>query len=101
MIEKKQKRAIPRRTKFIWGFVIVCLANASAIMVEQIRRGSGFVPGADGISDCAPTKYEIHMSKASCLWSFIPMIITGIAEILVNPVTYQMAFAEAPHQVIS
>lgn len=41
------------------------------------------------------------MSNISCLWGFIPMIITGIAEILVNPVTYQFAFAEAPHQLIS
>ena len=41
------------------------------------------------------------MSEMSCFWAFIPMLMTGIGEILVNPVVYEFAFAEAPSQIMS
>merc|ERR1712093_942211 len=71
------------------------------------RKGADFVTFTNEtgtfpeISQCAPSGKEIPMSNISCFWAFIPMILTGIAEILVNPVTYQFAFAEAPHQLLS
>merc|ERR1711988_1031109 len=77
------------------------LANGVAIILEQVRRSKGFVPGDDGISKCAPTDLKIHMSEMSCFWAFIPMLMTGIGEILVNPVVYEFAFAEAPSQLLS
>jgi len=106
MIEKRRGRAIPRRTKYIIGFLLACLANGIAIILEDVRRTKGFVPNSspdstDGISKCAPSKLEIHMSEMSCFWAFIPMFITGIGEILVNPVVYEFAFAEAPSQLLS
>lgn len=105
MIEKRRGRAIPRRTKYIIGFLLACFANLTAIGIETVRRGSGFIPNSpgttDGVSKCAPGSLEIHMSHMSCFWAFIPMFITGIGEILVNPVVYEFAFAEAPSQLLS
>lgn len=101
MIEKRRGRAIPRKAKYIIGFLLACLANGVAIIIEDVRRTKGFVPGAGGLSKCAPTQLEIHMSEMSCFYAFIPMFMTGIGEILVNPVVYEFAFAEAPPQLLS
>jgi dipeptide/tripeptide permease len=100
-IEKRRGRAIPRKAKYIIGFILACAANGVAIILEDIRRTRGFVPGKDGISKCAPTVLKIHMSEMSCFYAFIPMFMTGIGEILVNPVVYEFAFAEAPSQLLS
>jgi len=101
IIERRRKLAIPRKAKYVIGFLLACTANGVAIIIEQIRKTRGFVPGPEGVSKCAPTKLEIHMSEMSCLYAFIPMFITGIGEILVNPVVYEFAFAEAPSQLLS
>merc|ERR1712232_316353 len=101
VLQRRRGQAIPRKTKFIWGFAFVILANDVAIIIEEVRRTKGFIHGDDGVSLCAPAKNVIHMSDMSCLWAFIPMIMTGIGEILVNPVTYELAFAEAPSQLQS
>lgn len=101
MIERRQQRAISRKTKYTIGFLLACLANLVAIFIEQVRRGRPFIDGKDdeGISKCAAA--GIHMSDMSCFWAFIPMFITGIGEILVNPVVYEFAFSEAPPQLLS
>lgn len=101
IIEKRRGRAIPRKAKYIVGFTFAILANGVAIILEDIRRTRGFVPGPDGVSKCAPSALQIHMSKMSCFYAFIPMFMTGIGEILVNPVVYEFAFAEAPSQLLS
>jgi dipeptide/tripeptide permease len=100
-IERRRKRAIPRKVKYVIGFLLACAANGVAIILEDVRRTRGFVPGDDGVSKCAPTKLKIHMSEMSCFYAFIPMFMTGIGEILVNPVVYEFAFAEAPSQLLS
>lgn len=101
LIERRRGKAIPRRAKYIVGFALACLANGVAIILEDVRRTKGFVKGDDGISKCAPPLLKIHMSEMSCFWAFIPMFLTGIGEILVNPVVYEFAFAEAPSQLLS
>lgn len=105
MIERRRGKAIPRRSKYIVGFLLACFANLIAICIELVRAGRDFIPNSpgttDGISKCAPPKLAIHMSDMSCFWVFIPMFITGIGEILVNPVVYEFAFAEAPSQLLS
>jgi len=101
-LEKRLGRRISRNTKYIWGFSLAILANASAVGVEYIRRQADFKLGVEGVSLCAPPiDPPIHMSNVSCFLAFIPMVITGIAEILVNPVIYQFAFIAAPPQLIS
>jgi dipeptide/tripeptide permease len=101
IIEKRRGRCISRKAKYIVGFTFAILANGVAIILEGIRRTRDFVPGDEGISKCAPSALEIHMSKMSCFYAFIPMFMTGIGEILVNPVVYEFAFAEAPSQLLS
>jgi len=102
LLERKRGRRISRKSKFITGFSFAILANASAVLVELLRRQRPFIEGDKGISKCAPpVEPPIHMSDISCLYAFIPMILTGIAEILVNPVVYQLAFDEAPKQLMS
>jgi len=100
-LEKRRGRAIPRKAKYILGFTFAILANLVSIVIEDIRRTKAFVPGPDGISKCAPSSLQIHMSQMSCFYAFIPMFMTGIGEILVNPVVYEFAFAEAPSQLLS
>lgn len=101
MLEKRQGKGISRRSKYICGFLLVCLANGTAILIESIRRTRPFIPGEFGVSQCAPGTLVIHMSDMSCFWAFIPMFLTGIGEILVNPVVYEFAFSEAPSQLLS
>lgn len=100
MVERCRGKAIPRKAKYTIGFLLACLANGTAIIIEDVRRGRGFIE-TDGLSKCAPSQLQIHMSDMSCFWAFIPMFITGIGEILVNPVVYEFAFAEAPSQLLS
>lgn len=102
-IERRSGRRVSRRTKFIWGFALAILANASAVVIEDIRQSRPFILGDEGISKCAAgnTNPPIHMTDMSCFYAFIPMMITGVAEILVNPVVYSFAFACAPTQVVS
>merc|ERR1712203_356114 len=91
-----------RKTKYICGFLLAILANASAIVVELMRRNADFIPGEEGIARCAASVVPpIHMSNISGFVAFIPMLITGIAEILVNPVVYQFAFTAAPSNLMS
>lgn len=101
-LEKRRGKHISRRSKYISGFIIAILANGSAVGVEFLRRQAPFIEGDDGISKCAPgMSPPIHMSDISCFLAFVPMILTGIAEILVNPVVYQFAFESAPSQLMS
>merc|ERR550537_599065 len=37
----------------------------------------------------------------SAFWTLVPMTLTGIGEILVNPVVYQFVFEEAPSRLRS
>lgn len=100
-LERRRGRAISRKSKYILGFSFAIAANLVSIVIEDIRRTKEFVPGDDGLSKCAPSSLLIHMSEMSCFYAFIPMFMTGIGEILVNPVVYEFAFAEAPPQLLS
>lgn len=44
------------------------------------------------VSQCAPK--GVPMSKISAWWTFVPFFITGIGEILVNPVIQEFSFDE-------
>ena len=41
-IEKKRNSAISRKSSYICGFLLAILANACAILIEQMRRDSLF-----------------------------------------------------------
>ena len=80
-VEKKRNRAISSMSKYICGFLLAIVANACAMLVEQMRRDS-----------------PIHMSDISAWYAFIPMFLNGFVEILVNPDICQFAFAAALNQ---
>merc|ERR1739845_22331 len=44
------------------------------------------------VSNCAPT--GVPMSEITAWWTFIPYWITGMGEILVNPVIQEFSFDE-------
>jgi len=108
---------IPRKAKYIAGFLIVVLANVSGIIIEIIRRQQPYIecpldklntpecghyvhggPKADPsqqylLSQCSPGG-SLPMSDMSGWWSLIPYFITGCGEVLVNPVLQEFTFNE-------
>lgn len=100
-IAKWKGRQPSRKSKFVAGFFFAILANIVACVIEYVRATKGFVPGNAGLSKCAPSGLDIHMSDMSCWWAFVPMMLTGFGEILVNPVIYQFAFERSPPQLMS
>merc|ERR1712216_1071067 len=47
------------------------------------------------MSKCSPNA-SLPMTDLSFFWAMIPMMLTGIGEILVNPLMYEFAFSESP-----
>lgn len=117
---------MPRRSpsvalgQYTVGFALGILANLSAVYIEYVRRGlsTGDKPsfvrcpladvgtaacGKDGLyllSKCSPNA-SLPMTAISALWTFVPMALTGLGEILVNPVVYHFVFEEAPSRLRS
>eukprot|EP00927_Polykrikos_kofoidii_P061283 TRINITY_DN56143_c0_g1_i1.p1 TRINITY_DN56143_c0_g1~~TRINITY_DN56143_c0_g1_i1.p1 ORF type:complete len:694 (+),score=88.50 TRINITY_DN56143_c0_g1_i1:279-2084(+) len=98
-------------TKFIWGFIFCILANVSAALLEVERRDRSaekdFVlcPGGNStLGECSSGyllskcsfQSSLPMTNMSAFWTFLPMILTGIGEILVNPVIYLFVYEQAP-----
>jgi len=52
------------------------------------------------LSKCSPNA-SLPMTAMSAFWTFVPMVLTGLGEILVNPVLYQFVFEEAPSRLRS
>merc|ERR1711988_1287045 len=77
------RNKVSTHNRFVWGFIFVIFANLSAAMMEYARAGSGFT---DKESNCAVK--GVYMSNMSSLSTLVPMSLTGIAEILINPVIY-------------
>jgi len=100
-----------RTEKYTAGFVFAMAANVSAMAIEHVRRGKSVgldpqfvrcIPGTENcssqgnlLSKCSPGA-SLPMTEMSAFWSLVPMALTGLGEILVNPVIYQYAFEEAP-----
>lgn len=115
---RRRGRAVTRREKYTCGFALVILANLSAAFLEYLRKSmsegdaprfvrcptedSGTARCRDGflLSKCSPNA-SLPMTALSAMWTFVPMALTGIGEILVNPVVYQFVFEEAPSRLRS
>lgn len=111
-------RPVTRWAKYTAGFLFGMMANLSAAYIEFVRRGMSvgdrphFVPCPPGdlgtsacsgpylLSQCSPNA-SLPMTELSAFWTFVPMALTGIGEILVNPVIYQFVFDEAPQRLRS
>jgi len=119
----REGRPVTRWAKYTMGFILAILANASAVVIEHVRRGKSeganpqFVicpehllhaigecsscpkddPGCTQylLSKCSPNA-SLPMTSMSAFWTFVPMFLTGAGEILVNPVVYQYVFEHAP-----
>jgi dipeptide/tripeptide permease len=109
-------REATRTEKYTAGFGFCILANVIACVIEYERRGmSSFVlcpedllhtssctPGSAvtgtpsyWLSSCSPGG-SLPMTDLSAFWCFVPMVLTGVGEIFVNPVIYQYVFENAP-----
>lgn len=113
-------RPVTRWAKYNAGFAFVIAANLVAALIERARRdmsvgadprfvacppedvGSEACSG-DGkylLSKCSPNA-SLRMTALSFWWTVIPMVLTGIGEILVNPTIYQFVFEQAPPRLSS
>lgn len=103
-------KPIPRKAKYVTGFVLIILANVTGALIELVRRGRDLIPcpadlvgsdkcgtynGVDNLllSQCSPGG-QLPMSDMSGWWTLIPYFITGCAEVLVNPVLQEFCFDE-------
>ena len=91
--------------KILAGLVIAAASNISAAWLESKRREAPYLCEA-GFSQCAPGYTQdglegTRMKDISAFWIFIPFILVGISEILVNPCMYCFCYESAPAQVRS
>lgn len=106
-------KAVPRKAKYVAGFLLIILANVTGIIIETVRRSKPFIPCPEGdqtgcgpyqnktdppeqlylLSQCSPGG-RLPMSQMSGWWTFIPYFITGCGEVLVNPIVQEFAFDE-------
>jgi len=109
-------REATRTEKYTAGFTFCILANVVAAVIEYKRRAMSVSDDPDFVlcpedllnspsctstvpsywlSSCSPGA-SLPMTNMSAFWSFSPMVLTGLGEILVNPVIYQYVFENAP-----
>jgi len=98
-------RPIPRKSKYILGFLLVVAANMVGVVIEVFRRKADFVPCPGDWSAADQHNYcknglliagcsSQPMRTMSAWWTFWPYFITGCGEIMVNPVLQEFAFDE-------
>merc|ERR1712136_45180 len=115
-------REATRTEKYTAGFTFCILANVVAVVIELQRRAMSVSDDPDFVlcpehfinntkhctnsipsnhtpsywlSSCSPGS-SLPMTNMSAFWSFSPMVLTGLGEILVNPVIYQYVFENTP-----
>jgi len=115
-------REATRTEKYTAGFTFCILANVVAVVIELQRRAMSVSDDPDFVlcpehfinntkhctnsipsnhtpsywlSSCSPGS-SLPMTNMSAFWCFLPMMLTGLGEILVNPVIYQYVFENAP-----
>lgn len=104
--------AVPRKAKYIAGFLLIVLANLVGMIIEIVRRKQDFISCESGSPGCGTYEdpnhkiYEnvllaqcspggkVAMSAMSGWWTFLPYFITGCGEVLVNPIVQEFAFDE-------
>jgi len=121
MRRARNGRQIPRKAKYITGFILVILSNVCGMILEYIRRQRPLIPcpaGSEGSDICGPYRDtsegapeylysqcspggHIPMSDMSAWWVIIPYFITGCGEVLVNPVVQEFAFDESSSKLRS
>lgn len=92
--------------KIIAGLLLGAASNASAAYLEIQRRHKPYMCDAADFSKCAPgydpeAGQGTRMKDMSAFWIFVPFTLIGIAEILVNPCLYCLAYEAAPEKVRS
>jgi len=96
--------------KIVAGLVIAAISNMVAAWLEIKRRKTEYLCPAtfamDVFSKCAPGYGDdgeegTRMKDMSAFWIFVPFTLIGIAEILVNPCLYCLAYEAAPAKVRS
>jgi len=104
---------VPRKAKYIAGFLLVVLANCSGILIEHVRASRPLLrcpadkigsadcgtydlgePGVQYLFSHCSAGGQIPMSDINGWWTFIPYFITGCGEVLVNPIVQEFAFDE-------
>lgn len=94
MLKRKLGYAVPRKAKYVAGFLIIILANVTGMLIEVVRRQQPFITceaGADScgnytdpngknytdvlLAQCSPGGSK-PMSDMSGWWTFLPYFIT-------------------------
>eukprot|EP01134_Creolimax_fragrantissima_P007015 CFRG7015T1 len=108
IVTKMTGKEVTRAHKLISGMTVAILAMISAIAIEFARQSADIIT-VDGspcseISECADNIIEsdcytgsnIPMRGLSAFLIFIPFVLIGIGEILVNPVCMYFVYDQAP-----
>eukprot|EP00929_Paragymnodinium_shiwhaense_P064187 TRINITY_DN32130_c0_g1_i1.p1 TRINITY_DN32130_c0_g1~~TRINITY_DN32130_c0_g1_i1.p1 ORF type:complete len:656 (+),score=134.28 TRINITY_DN32130_c0_g1_i1:79-2046(+) len=107
LIGKLKGSPVRRSQKIIAGLLVAGASNMSAAWLEMHRRKAPYQCGPDAqFSRCAPGYTDdglqgTRMKDMNAAWVSIPYGLMGMAEILVNPCIYALAYDEAPLQVRS
>lgn len=93
-LEYVMRRRVTLNMKIYAGILVACLAQLSAAFIEYARRSA---PSLDIGSNCAPleagsSSRHVPMSSISAWWMIIPYGLTGMGEVLVNPVLQHYAY---------
>lgn len=121
---RSMNRGLPisRKAKFNFGFFFAMAGCVIGMVIESFRKNSDYVPcpvlldnwvdgsypdcfcyGDDISSGCSNGQWllvpacapdGVPMSELSAWWTFVPFWVTGMGEILVNPVIQEFAFDE-------
>mmetsp|Transcript_7022 Transcript_7022/g.16230 ORF Transcript_7022/g.16230 Transcript_7022/m.16230 type:complete len:606 (+) Transcript_7022:75-1892(+) len=91
--------------KMVAGLLVAATSNLAAAVLEIQRRSAPLLCDVS-FSKCAPGYTEdglqgTRMRDISACWIFLPYILVGIAEILVNPCMYCFSYESAPLEVRS
>jgi len=109
-IERCKGSPVRSGQKIIAGLLIGAASNAVAAYLEIQRRSKPYICPATHenamFSRCAPGYGDdgaegTRMKDMSAFWIFVPFTLIGIAEILVNPCMYCIAYEAAPEKVRS
>lgn len=90
--ERLLGEAVPMKLQVRAGFAVAFCAQVSALILEIARRGATVT---DVHSKCAPLLSDgthVRASDMSAFWMFLPYALTGMAELLVQPILQYHAY---------
>eukprot|EP00123_Amoebidium_parasiticum_P016405 comp23412_c0_seq3/m.38910 comp23412_c0_seq3/g.38910 ORF comp23412_c0_seq3/g.38910 comp23412_c0_seq3/m.38910 type:complete len:347 (-) comp23412_c0_seq3:61-1101(-) len=98
MFERCRRVPTSRYFKLMFGFGFAFLSMLFATIFEFVRRGTETLPEVEeNISLCAGNNADpVYMKNISAFAMFLPLAMTALAEICINPTLLYMSYSQAP-----